>query len=114
MSKGNTADLDRAIVTTLRADSALLALLSDGVYLDIALQNSARYVLVTLIDANDEARQGGTAWETKLYEVSIVARTTNYGDVDVDAAAYRVHELLHDGSIVLPDPYSLMSCVRIR
>jgi len=98
----------------LRADAALLAIASDGVYLDIVPQGRSRYVLVTLIDASDAPEFGRTAYETKAYSVLVIARSPDYGAVDVDQAAFRVHELLHDQSIPVPAPYALLSCIRTR
>jgi predicted PhzF superfamily epimerase YddE/YHI9 len=63
----DSSDVDNALVAKLGADSALLALMPNGVYWDEAPQGATRFVIVSLIDEHDEQQFSARAFEDALY-----------------------------------------------
>jgi len=108
----NTSDLDRALVAKLAGDAALTALMPDGVWMDIAPHGSKRYVRIRLIDAANESRFGGRAYQTKAYDVEAVA--LNATSDDMDAAGARIEALLEDVALPLPPDLALMDLIQLR
>jgi hypothetical protein len=90
----DSSDIDNALVAKLGADTALLALCPNGVYLDLAPPNASRYVLVSVTHAEDETTYEGTAIEAVTYAVKAVMEKKAGGDIK--AAAARLHVLLHE------------------
>jgi hypothetical protein len=105
----DSSDIDNALIAKLGADSALLALMPNGVYYDEAPQGSTRFVIVSLIDEHDEAMFEARAFEDALYLVKAVSLSTAGGNVK-DAAA-RIDALLENGTLVVPG-YKLMTMHR--
>jgi hypothetical protein len=98
----DSSDVDNALVAKLGADSALLALMPNGVYLDEAPPGATRFVIVSLIDERDEQQFGARAFEDALY---LVEARTSGGNVK-DAAA-RIDTLLDNGTLAVAG-YKLM------
>jgi hypothetical protein len=105
----DSSDIDNALIAKLGADSALLALMPNGVYYDEAPQGSTRFVIVSLVIEQDEAMFGGRAFEDALYLVKAVSLSTAGGNVK-DAAA-RIDALLENGTLLVPG-YKLMTIYR--
>src|SRR4051812_19382441 len=95
----DSSDIDNALIAKLGADSALLALMPNGVYYDEAPQGSTRFVIVSLVIEQDEAMFGGRAFEDALYLVKAVSLSTAGGNVK-DAAA-RIDALLENGTLLV-------------
>jgi hypothetical protein len=91
----DSSDIDNALVATLGADAALLALCPNGVYIDEAPAGSTRFVIVSLVDEADEGVFGGRAIEDALYLVEARMLSTVAG-VTIKAAAARIDVLLED------------------
>lgn len=105
----DSSDIDNALVAKLGADSTLLALAPNGVYVDEAPAGAKRFVIVSLIAGNDVGQFGGRAYEDTLYLVKAVMLSSAGGDVK--GAAARIDALLEDGSLTVSG-YSLMTMHR--
>jgi len=92
--------IDNALIAKLGADATLLALVPNGIYADEAPPNSTRFVIVSLVEAVDEATFGRRAIEDALYlvEARILSTTTN-ANAAVKAAAARIDALLEDQTL---------------
>jgi predicted PhzF superfamily epimerase YddE/YHI9 len=101
----DSSDVDNALVAKLGADSALLALMPNGVYLDEAPPGATRFVIVSLIDEHDEQQFSARAFEDALYLIEARALSTSGGNVK-DAAA-RIDTLLDNGTLAVAG-YKLM------
>jgi hypothetical protein len=103
-----SSDIDAALVAKLLADTALRALMPDGVFFDVAGTSlatagatSKRYVLVSLVDADDEAIFEGRAAEDALYAVEARALSTTVTAAQMTAAAARIEAVLHLGTLTV-------------
>ena len=105
----DSSDIDNALVALLGADSALLALMPNGVYIDEAPPGATRFVIVSMVDAVDEPVFGGRAFEDVLYLVEPRALSTSGGNVK--AAAARIGVLL-EGQPLTVSGYTWMTMHR--
>jgi len=105
----DSSDIDNALIAKLGADATLLALMPNGVYFDEAPPASTRFVIVSLVDAQDVAQLGGRAYEDVLYLVEARALSTSGGDVKTAYA--RIETLLEDGALTVSG-YGLMTMHR--
>jgi len=105
----DSSDIDNALVTKLAADATLLALCPNGVYVDEAPPGSTRFVIVSLVDENDEGIFGARAIEDALYQVEAQMLTTAGGNIK--AAAARIDALLEQGTLTVAG-YSVMALFR--
>ena len=103
------SDIDNALVAKLGADTTLLALCPDNVYLNVAPAGSRRFVIVAVMDAVDEAVFGGRAIEHVRYLVEARMLSTVAGDIQ--AAAARIDALLEDQPLTVPG-YGWMATYR--
>src|SRR5262245_25549194 len=91
----DSSDIDAALVTKLGSDSALLALMPNGVYFDLAPPNSTRFVLVSLVEEADIRRFEGRSHEDILYQVKAVGLSkTGSPTPDMKGATARIDVLL--------------------
>jgi hypothetical protein len=91
----DSSDIDNAVVALLGADATLLGLCPNGVYWDLAPEQATRFVLVSLVHAEDvPSYDQGTAAEAIVYAVKAVMLKSANGDTK--AAAARIQSLLHD------------------
>jgi hypothetical protein len=97
----DSSDIDNALVARLGADATLLALCPNGVYFDEAPPGATRFVIVSLVDEQDEGRFGGRAFEDALYTVEARMLSTIAG-ANVKAAAARIDVLLEDQPLTVP------------
>jgi hypothetical protein len=111
MSVANAAAVDVAVMATLAGDAALMALVPDGVYRDLAPAGKRRFVIVQQQTHEDVEGFGAPLYEAFQYRIT--ARILEVTGVDADAVAARIHELLHDAPLVPIAGYALMSCLRI-
>jgi hypothetical protein len=105
----DSSDIDAALVAKLLADATLMALVPDGVFFDLANPGATRFVIVSLIDAEDEPMFGRRATETPLYLVKAVMLSTSGGNIK--AAAARIDALLDGGTLTITG-YALMNLQR--
>jgi len=113
----DSAAIDAAMVAYLRADATLTALLPDGVYLDQAPQDSERYALVRLVDAQDESTFDGRAFEIVIYEVAAVGMSRAIDGGALADAAARIDTLLEGAQLAAagyPAPATVARIGRLR
>jgi len=94
MPPPDSSAIDAALVLALQSDPELASLMPDGVYMDIAPPGLERFVIVSLIIAEDLATFDGRAIENCLYLVKAVQMTAS--GADVKAAAARIDAVLED------------------
>lgn len=104
----DSSDIDNALMAKLGGDAALLALMPNGVYWDIAAEKTTRFVIVSLSEQIDEATFSKRSHEDALYIVKAVALSTT--NPDMKAAAARIDALLDYGTLTVPG-YTAM-CLR--
>lgn len=98
----SSSAIDNAVIAKLNGDPSLLSLCPHGVYWGIAPAGSKKFVIVSLVDAHDEAELGGTAFEEHLYaiEARMVAQAGE--SMPIREAADRIHALLQDQPLTVP------------
>lgn len=101
----DSSDIDSALVAKLGSDVALLAVMTNGVYVDEAPQGFTKFVIVSLIAETDEQALGGRSYEDALYLVKAVA--LGAAGADVKTAAARIDALL-EGSTLTVTGYKTM------
>jgi hypothetical protein len=114
----DTSAIDEAILARLQGDAALLALMPDGVYFDIAAQGKRQFVIVSQLTHEDVDAMTGrppSIWERPTYLVKAVMVGTSA--TAVRQAAFRIHELLQGAPQAPAEPlpivgYALMICHR--
>src|SRR4029079_9560938 len=95
----DSSAIDAALVAVLQGDPTLTGLMPDGVYMDPAPPGLQRYVIVSLVIAEDRAVFGGRAIEDCLYLVKAVTLTTT-GLTGIKEAAAQIDTLLEDRPLV--------------
>ena len=108
----NSSAIDNAVVGLLLADATLSGLMLDGVYWDVAKPKATRFVIVSLVTADDEPVFSHRGYEDVLYLVKAVALVSSGGDVN--AAAERIEELLEDQPITIPGYVHMVTCREAR
>jgi hypothetical protein len=108
----NSSAIDNAIVGVLLADPTLTALLPDGVYFDVAAPKAKRFVIVSIVTADDEPVLGQRGYEDILYLVKAVALAST--GADVFAAAHRIDELLEDQPLTIAGYTHMVTCREAR
>jgi len=105
----DSSAIGNALVAKLGGDATLLALCPNGIYFDEAPPGATRFVIVSLVFAQDEGVFGGRAFEDHLYLVEARMLSTSGGDSK--AAAARIDALL-EGGVLTIDGYDLMTMHR--
>jgi hypothetical protein len=100
-----------AIVSVLASDSALMALIPGGVFLDIAQPGLTKFVLVTLFAHHDEYEFQDEAYEVFTFVIKAVELASSPDNVR--AAAQRIRELLQDAPLTITG-YEWMNAQRIE
>src|SRR4029079_2737274 len=95
----DSSAIDAALVAGLQGDPTLTGLMPDGVYMDPAPPGLQRYVIVSLVIAEDRAVFGGRAVAACLYLVKAVTLTTT-GLTGIKEAAAQIDTLLEDRPLV--------------
>lgn len=119
----DSSDVDAALVAKLLGDSALMALMPDGVFMDEAGLSiapgggsSKRFVIVSLVDEHDEPIFEGRASEDALYLVEAralsVINGAPLGPTVMKQAAARIDALLELGTLTIPG-YGLLVMRRV-
>lgn len=106
----DSGDIDAALAAKLIADAPLMAIATDGIWFDVAPQGKTKFVIVSLLNEDDEPMFGGRAFEDGLYLVKAVAMETT--SASVKAAAARIDALLEGGTLTVAG-YSLMRMHRV-
>lgn len=86
-----------------------MALMTDGVYWDVAPQAATKFVIVSQMSHEDSYEENQSATETFTYLVKAVAKDTS--GADTKTAAARIQTLLQDGTLA-PTGYRLMNMQR--
>lgn len=111
MSVANAAAVDLAVLEALAGDAALMALVPDGVYRDVAPAKKTRFVIIQAQTHEDV--EGFRAPLYEVFQYRITARVLMTTGGEADAAAHRIHELLHDAPLVI-DGYAWMAGLRVE
>lgn len=112
----DSGDVDAALSAKLLADAPLTALMGNGVWFDVAPKKDSagnlvtKFVIISLLNEDDEPMFQGRAFEDNLYLVKAVARETT--GANVKAAAARIDTLL-DGGTLTVSGYKLMRMERV-
>ncbi len=93
----DSSTIDAALCALLLNDGTLAGLMPDGVYFDEAKPTAQKFIIVSLVDENDEPIFGGRAFENGLYLVKAVALASS--GADVRTAAARIDTLLEQGTL---------------
>lgn len=93
------SEVDAAIVAKLAGDATLMALMTDGVHIDIAPSGKTKFVIVSLSTHEDEYVFEGSAFERSQYIVKAVERSLS--GTTVKTAAARIHALLQDQPLTI-------------
>lgn len=107
----DSSDIDAALVAKLLADATLMAIATDGVYFDVAKPGAKQFVLVSLLDAPDEPKFNGRAFEVPTYLVKFVALSTT--GANVKSAAARIDALLDGGTMTVAG-YTIVNMERVE
>lgn len=105
--------IDQALINKLLADATLRALMPDGVFFEeagasmVTGGHARQYVIVSLVDEEDEPMFGGRAWEDGLYLVKAVELSSSVAVKNIAAAAARIDALLEMGTLTIAG-YALM------
>jgi hypothetical protein len=90
----DSSDIDAGLIAVLQNDATLKTLVPDGVFMDVAPPNMKRFVIVSLVLAEDRATFARREFEDILYLVKAVMVTSANGNIK--AAASRIDALLED------------------
>lgn len=110
----DSSAIDAGLVSKLLASTALMALAADGLFWALAKQGATRFLVVDLLDHNDEAVLGGRAIESSLYLVKYVKRqdsASGYSNIESAQAARLIDLALEDQPIVAAG-FNWMTCYR--
>lgn len=102
----DSSDITNALIAMLGSDATLLTYCPSGAYYDEAPPGATRFVIVTLLDASDEAVFGGRAYEDHLYLVKAVMRSDANGNIK--AAAARIDAMLDDRPVGVGSPLGVV------
>ena len=91
---GDLSEIDTVVFSALNTDPALLALLPDGVFWDVA-PGASKFVLLSRSDGEHANALGGDGWLRVTYTAKAVIASASV--VAANDAAFRIHELLHWG-----------------
>ena len=107
----DSSAIDAALSAKLLGDATLMALIPDGVYMDIAGKNAERFAIVSLMSALDTGMFNARAYESPIYLVKAVEKDGS--GVNAKAAAARIDVLLEQGTLTITG-YALMTMHRIE
>lgn len=95
----DSGDIDAALAAKLIADAPLMAIAVDGVWFDVAPKGKTKFVIISLLNEDDEPMFNGRAFEDGLYLVKAVAMETT--GASVKAAAARIDTVLENGTLTV-------------
>jgi hypothetical protein len=98
----DSSDIDQALINKLQGDATLAALAMPGVFVfwdNETPANASKFISVSLVDHQDVPIFEGTGREDALYLVKWVELSG--GAKNAKAAAARIQELLHMGTLAV-------------
>jgi hypothetical protein len=95
----DSSDVDAAVVTKLSGDATLMALTTDGVFMDVSASGETKFVIVSQVAHEDDYVFDGRVWETFTYLIKAVDRSTS--GATVKTAAARIDTLLQDVALTI-------------
>lgn len=95
----DSSEIDNALIAKLIGDSTLAALMSDGVYWDVAKAGKTRFVLVSLADPRDVLTFNRRSLEDHLYIVKAVGLLSVVTVPQMKDAGARIDALLDGGTL---------------
>src|SRR5262245_12140571 len=95
----DSSAIDAAVISVLANDATLSAMMPNGVYYDLAPQEALRYVLVSLLESEDEGEFGQRALEHCHYLVKAVGCSVS--NPAMREAAARIDQLLEDQPLTI-------------
>ena len=95
----DTSEIDAAVIAKLAGDATLLALMTDGVFMDIAPAGKTKFVIVSQSTHADDYVFEGGAFEDVTYLVKAVENSAS--GLTVKTAAARIHTLLQDVQLTI-------------
>ena len=107
----DSGNVDAALVATLINDPQLMAITTDGAWFDIAQKNATKFILLSLLNEDDEPMFNGRAFEDAVYLVKAVTLASTGADVRLAAA--RIHALLDQKALDVAG-YGQVTVMRIR
>ena len=107
----DSSEVDAAVIAALTNDATLAALMTDGVWRDVAPQSKTKFVVVAQQDHVDRYVQTTAAYEEFVYLVKAV--DANVSGSTVKTAAARIHTVLQDAALTITG-YGLMLIERIE
>jgi hypothetical protein len=113
MSAADVAAVDAALILTLAGDAELMALLPDGVYLDVAPANKTRFVIVQA-QTHEDIEAFGPVAQYEEFRYRVTARVLASTGVNANTAAARIHALLHDQALTPIAGYAHMATLRVE
>jgi len=108
----NVAAVDAALFAVLTGDAALMALVPDGIWRDVAPAGSTRAVTIQFQAHEDIEGFRAPVYETFQYRIVVHILEKSGGDAD--AAAYRIHTLLQDTVLAPIAGYTHMATLRVE
>ena len=105
------SEVDEALVALLEGDAALAALMPDGVWFDVAAADATAFVLVRLLEHEDDySFQPGRPQETATYVVEAICLEST-GTATARDAGRRIHALLMTGTLAI-ESYGCLAVLR--
>jgi hypothetical protein len=95
----DSSAVDGAVIAKLAGDGTLAALMTDGVFVDVAPNGATKFVIVSQVDHQDDYVFEGSAFEMFLYLVKAVDLSADGSNVKTAAA--RIHALLQDVALTI-------------
>ena len=105
------SEVDEALVALLAGDATLAGLMPDGVWFDVAAAEATAFVLVRLLEHEDEySFQPGRPQETATYVVEAICLEST-GTATARAAGRRIHALLMTAPLAI-EAYACLAVQR--
>lgn len=95
----DSSNVDVAVLTTLNGDATLLALMTDGAFMDVAPATATKAIEVSMVEHEDVYMFEGRAIERIVYRVKAVDLATS--SANADTAAARIDALLQGQTLTI-------------
>jgi Protein of unknown function (DUF3168) len=113
MSVADVAAVEQALMAVLAGDAALAALLPGGVWRDVGPTNMTRFVVVQF-ETHEDVERFGSGAQYEMFRYNVTARIMEKTGANADAAAARIHALLHDQVLAPITGYTHMMTLRVE
>jgi hypothetical protein len=111
----DSSEVDAAVIAKLLGDTTLMALMPDGIYVDVAKSGLTKFIIVSQLAHEDVYMFQGSAYEAFEYLVKAVTGPSgtdlNTSGGSIKAAAARIHTVLQDATLTITG-YKLMNIAR--